>query len=1094
MDARSPSTPAPTVNRANQDGGKSRRKKSHAYARSPTPGIRSPSSGVLPDRAHRASSGTQMAPTAETNRTIREPRSPTPGNRSPSSGALPDRAHRASSGTQKAPTAETGRKIRKPRSQTPGNRKRSSGVLPVKAYRSTSGARAAPPVTTVRTVRDKRMPKRATDDATPTAGLSPSTTGGSTHAREKDLQSQPTPYSSTVQAVDGDALKPLDGHSDFRKKDSYAGKGIPAPKEETDSTPYDRTLGPSVQQTTSATLSLVRPSESTGIVDNAASATKGADDKQEGSTVCRSRGFFADGPSTDLKSGLEPELTPFQPNKRRSLSFLEVKHSDAIRVPLTTTVRPTLDGPTIQQARVSQQAAAPAATEKPRRGTQQAQASYYLSMKDLAASHQSDSQARRFTVPHVPYGPVRFHWTMALPVATVLLIAALFFLSPLWGRRASVGRIRGTCTTDECNRVADMLAKSLNRTEDPCVDFDSFVCSRWKPRSEFISNFEIEMNRIHMRRVADLLLNGKPHFSASAKSTRFIRKCTGQTENQEKLKALTDFADRLGIPWPYNKTAGDSINVNPLLVVFELSVRWGIYIWFDAIFRALGTGRKAQRAFHIQVTDKPSAWLNFVRTLERNNARERYYQDFCRLYHVECQSGTELQRLFNVESAVLLILDNAIDRGRNRIAKMKTKKLADLTLNVTLEEWTALVKVHAPEFHDPRQFPFYFSNAMLPVAINDIFYTHRRADIMEHLAWRFVQQHTVLGSPRGLLIFAGNSESAAKLMSIHCYNMASEKLGILLAAESAVSLFTAAERQRATSLLKNLTDLAINTVNLLPWSENGRRYVASKMARLDVVMFPENLENLDEDLSYMYSGFLDMKQHSNDSLLDYWLDATEALQNLNDTSYEFMQFRWRTYLQELIDYEYWSNQLRVSQAALEAPLFSASSAAVLRAATFGGFGALYLSRIFGIMNPSMIKADQRADMARQVGLDIMEMTLGSLECSSDFDGVLSDSVALVTAWHALKHSAPPAAKDINRLLSIGNSSFTGEQVFFLAFCLSLCDVDIPHRCNVRLNNFAPFSEAFSCPLGAPMHVPDRCGLITGLHDNLKNRSLAESHQ
>ncbi|XP_075550134.1 endothelin-converting enzyme 1-like [Dermacentor variabilis] len=691
------------------------------------------------------------------------------------------------------------------------------------------------------------------------------------------------------------------------------------------------------------------------------------------------------------------------------------------------------------------------------------------------------------------YGPVKFHWTMALPVATVLLIAALFFLSPLWGRRASVGRSGGTCTTDECYRVADILAKSLNRTEDPCVDFDSFVCSKWKPRSEFISNFEVEMNRIHMRRVADLLLNGNPHFHASAKSTRFIRKCTGQTENPEKLKALTDFADRLGIPWPYNKTAVDSIDVNPLLVVFELSVRWGIYIWFDAIFRALGTGRRAQRAFHIQVTDKPSAWLNFVRTLERNNARERYYQDFCHLYHVECQSGTELQQLFSVESAVLLILDNTIDRGRNRIAKMKTKKLADLTLNVTLEEWMALVKVHAPEFHDPRQFPFYFSNAMLPVAINDIFYRHRRADIMEHLAWRFVQQHTVLGSPSGHLIFAGNLESAARLMSVDCYNMASEKLGILLAAESAFSLFTAAERQRATSLLKNLTDLAINTVNLLPWSENGRRYVASKMARLDVVMFPQDLENLDEDLSYMYSGFLDMKQHSNDSLLDYWLDATETLQNLNDTSYEFMQFRWRTYLQELIDYEYWSNQLRVSQAALEAPLFSASSASVLRAATFGGFGALYLSRIFGIMNPSMIKADQRADMARRVGLDIIELTLRSLQCSSGFDGVLSDSVALVAAWHAFKHFAPLAAKGINRLLSIGNSSFTDEQVFFIVFCLSLCDVDSPHPCNVRLNNFAPFSEAFSCPLGAPMNVPDRCGIITGLHDNLKNRSLAESH-
>ncbi|KAH7945127.1 hypothetical protein HPB49_007134 [Dermacentor silvarum] len=910
MDARTPSPPVPTVDPGNEGGSKPRRKKSHAHARSPTLGTSRPSSGASPGiyRVHRASSGTPSAPTAKTGRTIRESRSPTPGNRSPSSGALPDRARQASSGTRTAPTEKRIRSIRRSRSQTPGNLSPSRGVLPVKVHRSSSGARAAPTAKTLRTVRDNSMPKRAAEDAASTPGKSPSLTGGTTGPRGKDLRSQPTPSSSTVPDVDGEALIPQGGHSDLRKKDAYTGKRTPASKDERDSTPYDGTVWPPVRGTTSATLSQARPSKSTSLVEKADSATKGKHDALAESTGRRSRGVYADGPSTDKNSGLEPELTPFQPNKPRSLSLLEVQQSDEIPMTLTTAVSPTLQDPSLELARASQQAAGPAAPENARRGTEQTQASYYLMMKDLAKSHQTDPKPRRFTVNEVPHGPPRFRWTWALLAAAVLVIATLFFLSPLWGRQSSVRRSRGACITGDCYHVAGILGSSLNLKADPCVDFDSFVCSKWKPKSEFITNFEVEMNRIHMKRVADLLLNGNPHFNASAKSARFMHKCTEQTENRENLKALTDFAYLLGIPWPYNKKAVDSVDVNPLRVVFELSVKWGICIWFDAIMRALGTGRRAQPAFYIQVTDRPSAWLNFVRILERNNARERYYRDFCRLYHVECQSGTELQRLFGVENAVLSALDDVVDRGRNRIAKMKTKKLVDLTRNVSLEEWTDVVKAHAPESQDPREFPFYFGNEMLLVALDMIFYNHSHAVIMEHLAWRFVQQYTVLGSPNGHIIFAGNSENAAKFMSIDCYNTASQKLGLLLAAESAFSLFTAAERKRVTNLLKNLTDLAIKMVNLIPWSEEGRHYMASKIARLDIVMFPENLENLDEDLSEMYSAFLDAKKHSNDSLLDYWLDATETLEDLNDTDYEFMQFRWRIYQQELIDYEYWTNQ------------------------------------------------------------------------------------------------------------------------------------------------------------------------------------------
>ncbi|KAL1414550.1 hypothetical protein MTO96_007337 [Rhipicephalus appendiculatus] len=142
------------------------------------------------------------------------------------------------------------------------------------------------------------------------------------------------------------------------------------------------------------------------------------------------------------------------------------------------------------------------------------------------------------------------------------------------------------------------------------------------------------------------------------------------------------------------------------------------------------------------------------------------------------------------------------------------------------------------------------------------------------------------------------------------------------------------------------------------------------------------------------------------------------------------------------------------------------------------------------MNPSIILADRTSDLGRRVGLDIIDLTLKSWECGTGFDGYLSESVALQTAWHAFRQSVPVSTKDIGYLLNIGeNYYFSDEQVFFVIYCLSLCDKEVTDPCNAVLKSFAPFSEAFSCRTGSPMRVPDRCGIVSGLRDKLKNISL-----
>ncbi|KAL3249110.1 hypothetical protein MRX96_056170 [Rhipicephalus microplus] len=225
----------------------------------------------------------------------------------------------------------------------------------------------------------------------------------------------------------------------------------------------------------------------------------------------------------------------------------------------------------------------------------------------MASSHQRDpGGSPRRSLRELQFRPPLFHWRCVVLVALVVSVAVMFFLSSLWGRHASVRSRVGACVTDECYFVAKFLGKSLNFSVDPCLDFDSFVCSKWNPQSGFISTFEVEMNQKHMQRMANLLLTGKPHFSESTISTRFMQKCTDQTENPAYLKLLSALAKHIGIPWPYHENEADSVSVrHPLQVVVDLSVRWGVHTWFDVVLRAFESEARSGRAFYIKTGRQP---------------------------------------------------------------------------------------------------------------------------------------------------------------------------------------------------------------------------------------------------------------------------------------------------------------------------------------------------------------------------------------------------------------------------------------------------------------------------------------------------------
>ncbi|KAK8757008.1 hypothetical protein V5799_000290 [Amblyomma americanum] len=708
---------------------------------------------------------------------------------------------------------------------------------------------------------------------------------------------------------------------------------------------------------------------------------------------------------------------------------------------------------------------------------------YYTTLKDLATSIHTDSLTPRAGSSNRTPG---WQWRHALILAAVGVVTFALLYSRFWQRRETL--TVADCNTEACQRHVNYFTDSLNYSADPCVDFGSFVCSKWKPSTEFITRFSLEMIRTHIHRMTRHLRRNRLAFNASVMSAAFLRECLELNESDASLASLEQFATDQGIPWPY-KYSQNSGRIHsgrhPLHVVFELSLKWGIHSWFEAVVREIEANDKATHGLFVYTSETPSAWLNYVRTLKRLNAREKYYQGFCKLFGVPLPSRAELQERFEIEDSVLSTIDKVLLRGRQMIMEERPRTLVGLTRNVSLTEWLELAKLAARASTDLSEVPFYFTDRAIIEAIDEIFYRHKHEDLLDHLAWWFVQQHIVLASPTGHILFAGDERRAHRLMDAYCYEIISEKMGLLLAAESAIGLFSEDERNHAWRLIHLLVTAAGKFLRLLPWSELGDQNIASAIAEMELMSWPGDVERMNKGLSFMYKRFLEVVNNSK-SFFSNWIHASNILQSLTNENYYRLHLSWRWQLRRLFEYDYWSNQLQVSHAALAAPLYYGSGEGVLRAATFGGFGSRFLAAVYNVINLSAFFLDKQ-NISQLSPKGIILFTEPS--CGSRYEELLKRILGVATAWHLFKHAGSPVEDHDTSLITVDDRVLTADEIFFITYCRSLCEVNKRNRCSDVLRQVTAFADTFKCKEGTPMRSLDRCGVVKDFEAKLRTMTV-----
>ncbi|KAH7950319.1 hypothetical protein HPB49_022398 [Dermacentor silvarum] len=124
-------------------------------------------------------------------------------------------------------------------------------------------------------------------------------------------------------------------------------------------------------------------------------------------------------------------------------------------------------------------------------------------------------------------------WSLAVAAASVALMA-MMFLYAAWmlngaGTFHKEERLSMTvCSNDDCNLHAASLMDAIDRSVQPCDDFEAFACGRLEPPSE-LRSFDTRLKRHWHVIDANLMLtrgrNQPPRFEASRKATAMLQAC-----------------------------------------------------------------------------------------------------------------------------------------------------------------------------------------------------------------------------------------------------------------------------------------------------------------------------------------------------------------------------------------------------------------------------------------------------------------------------------------------------------------------------------------------------------------------------------------
>ncbi|KAH9371149.1 hypothetical protein HPB48_018587 [Haemaphysalis longicornis] len=643
------------------------------------------------------------------------------------------------------------------------------------------------------------------------------------------------------------------------------------------------------------------------------------------------------------------------------------------------------------------------------------------------------------------------------------LVAAFVLIAYLFRGLAFAVRATSYCEASECLRHVELLTHGLNRSIDPCQDFQAYVCSTWNPDSRFPEVSATALDDLAISWLDDLpnmLEESAKDWPVARKPLAMFQSCVrrGNVSSDFNRREFLDFLKALRLSWPEKPANGHEVKH----ILIDLIIRWELTLWLRV---RLIKHPLVPDAWRLLVTH---AWASSIRLFTENHkrvmARDSGYSRYWKLLYSFVKGvapGPEVDDIIRTSArlqsnAVALLLEIEAWKDHLEPVILPLTDAPKLTLGSmfegTLEQFKGGFNIVDIVVLYPKISP------ALTIFLAEVGET----DILWHLSWEFVQMYAPMVD-RGLLEeIVDDAQHATFYLRLLCAREVDTIYSPLLAALYSRVRLTDVGRSRTSFLFQSLVKTSVQRLKEVTWLEDDtKQFLSSKLEAVDVRLWPSSLFDDPRQVDEVYSSCPDNES----AFTRLWVKARRCLSTLLVGPHRYDSTTLLPNVPSpLVTYDNVVNTIDVAVSALASPVYSERGTAGM---TFGGLGFLFLSALMRVLDKEAQYSHTNGSTASG-GSWISPRSLIALEererCACFGNNRRTPggtAIAAVEIAYSLFLERSRNTFQLNL-----THELTDEKVFFMTLCRMTCaKKDAPWAlvsCQQLVNHFPEFSAAFSC--------------------------------
>ncbi|KAH6931454.1 hypothetical protein HPB50_024459 [Hyalomma asiaticum] len=604
-----------------------------------------------------------------------------------------------------------------------------------------------------------------------------------------------------------------------------------------------------------------------------------------------------------------------------------------------------------------------------------------------------------------------------------------------------------------------------------CTNFASFVCSAVRSRHGAMAE-----SVIAQRFMDSTLTSAAQPMRVSIFSRPFemTRKCIGGSTADDDLTTLVKFLQDKSFAWPTpngNETFPDASSKNysqPLYILFDLAVTWQTPVWFRCHLFLPQKGRR--RA--IRLSPSPMGYISQrLHELFLSSSTYTSYVSFIESLVFSLRKPTSEFLSFvrssrKMQEDVFSRFANVFNDPLFVPKRVPLAKMSLLVPRFTVDDWLRpLQKVYDADPLIDHNDMVLATNSRLLAAMNDLLEAYTPQEITFHIIWWYAQYACTITS-RVLFNAVSSSRFGMQVQREYCTVLSKEVYHVLWAAVSKAR--TSIEDQiRISSYLENIKTVAVDKLtSTTRFDSVTRDSLASVVMNVGTIIWPNGSLATPEGLEHYYGP-------AHDGFGGVFGEAYATVRYLRRFIGTYQgdlaaaMFIPSEYIR-LTLYDPLTNTIAMATEAIGPPLYYSSGTSAM---IYGGLGFIYSLEVVTALNSI---SHLTRDEASAVSAQSSNKSFSEAPSCPNVHSLFPELPAL-----DLAHEAYLRFRDAQSDLPLKGLRYSPEQIFFISFCHTTClfqpnGTSFSPRCNEAVKNFAPFSRAFSCPLGSEMNPSRKC--------------------